>query len=78
MICDVHSDDPYMSLTRMRRSLDWAPITEDFDYEKKQNAFDESDDESEQLTEDFELPINPYDFYFNGKVLPLSYYRKRR
>ena len=34
MICDVHSDDPYMSLTRMRRSLDWAPITEDFDYEK--------------------------------------------
>ena len=34
MICDAHSEDPYMSLTRMRRSLDWAPITEDFDYEK--------------------------------------------
>ena len=36
MSFEVYADDPYMSLTRMRRSLDWAPapITEEFGYEK--------------------------------------------
>ena len=57
-----------VSISLLRHSLSYTlfPIC------RKQNAFDESDDESEQLTEDFELPINPYDFYFNGKVLPLG------
>ena len=45
---------------------------------RKQNIFDEPNDESEQSTEDFELPINPYDFYFNNRVFPSEYDRKRR